>query len=304
MNSDFEMGIDVPLIPIFPGFKRLELSDRADVERITARFPPYSDFNFTSMYSWDTHGHIFLSSLHGNLAVRFADYATMEPFYMFLGDEASNETASMLIELSEQEGLVPELRLLPEAAVKELDPLVFAVTEEHDHHDYIASLERVAAYDGRQFSRQRTAARRFEREHPAACFELLDTMCLDAQARMRRLYALWFERKHPGQALAEDHEYQAFGRCLEMPHRNLIATGFSDGAQLVAFWIGEPLPNGYVMSHYNGIFPALKQQTARVLLARGARFLNLEQDLGLPGLRSNKRMYATDGLKKCRVSRL
>ncbi|MEJ0042787.1 MAG: hypothetical protein WDM81_11525 [Rhizomicrobium sp.] len=55
------------------------------MERITRRFPPYSDFNFLNLYSWDAGERVRLSSLNGNLVIRFADYLTDEPFYMFLG---------------------------------------------------------------------------------------------------------------------------------------------------------------------------------------------------------------------------
>ncbi len=32
------------MIPKFPNFKKIELSDRADVEKFTLKYPPYSDF--------------------------------------------------------------------------------------------------------------------------------------------------------------------------------------------------------------------------------------------------------------------
>ena len=41
------------MLPTFPEFKPLELSDKNDVENFTSKFPPYSDFNFVSMWCWD-----------------------------------------------------------------------------------------------------------------------------------------------------------------------------------------------------------------------------------------------------------
>lgn len=41
------------MIPKFPEFKKLELSNKEEIENFTSKFPPYSDFNFVSMWCWD-----------------------------------------------------------------------------------------------------------------------------------------------------------------------------------------------------------------------------------------------------------
>ena len=64
------------MIPEFPEFKKLELSDKEEVEKITSKFPPYSDFNFVSMWSWNIENKIWISQLYGNLVVHFTDYLT------------------------------------------------------------------------------------------------------------------------------------------------------------------------------------------------------------------------------------
>lgn len=73
------------MIPEFPQFKVLELSDKGDIEVFTKKFPPYSDFNFVSMWSWDIKGDMRISQLNDNLVVRFTDYLTGNPFFSFFG---------------------------------------------------------------------------------------------------------------------------------------------------------------------------------------------------------------------------
>jgi len=46
------------MLPEFPKFKGIELSDKEDVEKITHKYPSYSDFNFVSMWSWDIKGEM------------------------------------------------------------------------------------------------------------------------------------------------------------------------------------------------------------------------------------------------------
>ncbi len=67
----------------------------------------------------------------------------------------------------------------------------------------------------------------------------------------------------------------------------------------VAFWICEKLYDNCVISHfekakskdYNGIYPYLKHRTAQVLWERDISFINLEQDLGIQGLREAKKQF-------------
>src|SRR6185369_9800822 len=98
------------MLPKFPEFKKLELSDKADIEAITNKYPPYSDFNFTSMWCWDTRGEMMVSELNNNLVVKFADYITGEPFYSFIGTNDTNDTVRQLIGLATTQGIKPRLK--------------------------------------------------------------------------------------------------------------------------------------------------------------------------------------------------
>src|SRR5437016_4527487 len=102
------------MLPQFPQFKELELSDAGDVQRYTARHAPFSDFNFAGLWSWNIDGSVLLCELNGNLVVRLGDCVTGEVFYSFLGDGSVNETVEALIDLSCRENLQPRLQLVPE----------------------------------------------------------------------------------------------------------------------------------------------------------------------------------------------
>ena len=90
------------MIPEFPQFKKLELSDRKDLEKFTSKFPPYSDFNFVSMWAWDTKGEMQISQLNGNLVVQFTDYINGKPFFSFLGDSLVLDTIKTLLDFSKK----------------------------------------------------------------------------------------------------------------------------------------------------------------------------------------------------------
>lgn len=54
------------MIPTFPEFKPIEITDKEEVENFTKNYPPYSDFNFISLFCWDVDGKRRLSWLNGN----------------------------------------------------------------------------------------------------------------------------------------------------------------------------------------------------------------------------------------------
>ena len=129
------------MLPEFPEFKKLELSDKKDIEKFTSKFPPYSDFNFVSMWSWDTKGEIRISVLNNNLVVRFTDYVTNKPYILFIGENKIPETAHKLIIFSKENYQEDSLRLIPEEVANILSKLEFQILPDLDSHDYIYSTE-------------------------------------------------------------------------------------------------------------------------------------------------------------------
>src|SRR4051794_25871812 len=109
-------------IPSFPDFKPLEISDQYEIEQWVKGFPPYSDFNFVSLWSWNTSGDFEVSWLNDNLVVLFGDYGTGERFLSFLGVNQASETVDALLSYARRRGIVEELRLLPELAARALPP--------------------------------------------------------------------------------------------------------------------------------------------------------------------------------------
>ena len=128
------------VLPQFPDFKKLEWTDRHSVEQFTKEFPPYSDFNFVSLWSWNTKDKMMLSQLNGNLVVLFYDYITDTPFLSFIGRNKLSETAHSLIEYSTHHFQEPSLKLIPEIVATQLCSEHFAVEPDENSHDYILSV--------------------------------------------------------------------------------------------------------------------------------------------------------------------
>ena len=95
---------------------------------------------------------------------------------------------------------------------------------------------------------------------------------------------------------------------------HLLGTGVYQHDRLIAFSIVELLGGGYAMGHFakcdtgfNGLSHYLYQATARATSDRGCRYLNVQEDLGIAGLRAFKMLLRpVSFLKKyavtCRVT--
>lgn len=288
------------MLPQFPNFKPLELSDVLDVQRYTSGYAPFSDFNFAGLWAWNVDNSVRLSELNENLVARFADYVTGAVFYSLLGDRDVNGAVEALIELSRRENLQPKLRLVPEVVAGQLDQKLFAVTEEEQHADYILMLDRLCTYQGAELATKRNEVRKFVRLFPNARFEVLDLRNASIADQCRALFCRWNSRRAQAGNGEAEREFKAFERILaSQTHLSLIGAGIIINEMLVAVSISEVVDEKYAFTHFEkaetadfaGIGSYLNQQVANVLAGRGIQYLNIEEDLGLAGLRMNKRSY-------------
>lgn len=295
-------------IPLFPDFRRLEIRDRSAIEAVTRRFPPYSDFGFTSLWAWDTDETCALSSLAGNLVVRFKDYTTDAHFYSFLGDHAVIETVRALLARAGEEGLPPCLKLVPEAVIAAEPRLqqLLTVEEDRDNFDYVYPVADWVSLVGPPFQPHRRKIARCRRR-AALDFRLLDPRDAADQRAMIALFHRWAAQKPAPDGDDHRQELAAFRRLFVLDEDvHLIGCGLFDGADLVGFSVSEGLPGSdYAVAHfqktdrsYVGLTALLLHEESRVVRDRGHRFMNIEQDLGVPGLRRHKR-----SLRPCRFLR-
>lgn len=156
------------MIPSFPTFKRLELSDGQEVGAFVRLYPPYSDFNFANLWCYDTRGFCRLSMLHGNLVVQISDYITGEPALSFLGVQRAADTAAALLDHAAKHGLFPALRLVPEMAVAPLmaEQDGFVVEPDEDSFDYIHCVEQLISLEHPAILPKRRKIENLRRKHP------------------------------------------------------------------------------------------------------------------------------------------
>lgn len=300
------------MIPEFPHFKNVELADREAVEAYAERYPHYSDFNFTSLYSWDTNSARALSKLNGNLVARLTDYSTDEPFLSFFGTEKSTETAETLIAYAPSEGIAPVLHMVPEISIHTIESPSLRILQERDHFDYVYLTQNIAALAGNQYKSKRKQAEKFAAEHPDTHVEITGLSTSEVQSGLLQIVRDWGSSRTSATAVADAaHEEAAVRRLFALADSKSFEVGLVvTNGELTTFTVEELLPRNYAISHfwksrgsYTGDYDFLNRAMAQHLMEKGVLYWNWEQDLGLENLRFWKSSYRPcDFLKKFSVS--
>ena len=93
------------MIPEFPDFVDVSTDIKEDIESYTHNSELYSDFNFVSLYVWDTEKKRKVAKLDGGLAVIMTDYDSGEPRMSFLGELKDISTLEKLVMYAKQSGM-------------------------------------------------------------------------------------------------------------------------------------------------------------------------------------------------------
>ena len=252
-----------------------------------------SGSSFGNVFLWDLYCRRSVARLGDRLGIEFL--CRKGPFYAFPSGRGDLRGAvEALRERARTQGYSP-FRMngvtAPERrALEECFPDRFTFTECRDDFDYICTVESVATLAGKKLHGKRNFCNRFEasytwsfedmtKAHFAPCLDLLDE---------------WDREKDGGDA----EENRAIRRVFE----NWDALGmtggvlFADGAP-VAFTIGERIGADIVDIHFEkaradipGAYPMVAREYARRIAETQPeiRYLNREEDMGLPNIRRAK----------------
>ncbi len=294
-------------LPEFPEFRPIKFEVKDSIERVTHRLPPYSDFNFNSLHSWNVDGKSSASLLNDNLVISMADYQAEDTINSIIGTNNTNETVFVLLDYLEQNGHDPVLRLVAETVVSQLDGDIYDIQEDRDSFDYIYNMEDMSNLSGKKFKSKRRSAQKCRDSNR------VEVVTYNKSERIENgVFSVVAKWKLFKTSVPQD-ELDAITRMLKRFNEqdSVIITGVYFDDELAGFSIDEKLPDNYVQSHYsktlpfyNGISEYLNQELAKKLHSEGYEHWNWEQDLGIEGLRAMKEGYKpVRFLKKYSVTR-
>jgi hypothetical protein len=292
-------------IPDFPYFVPIGLEHSKAIKDFVRQFPAYSDFNFLSLYCWNTDGSMAVAELNNNLVFRFSDYTTNEVFYTLIGDDRLTDTCHALLKEAKKQNYLPSLKLVPESCAASLSEAhTLNVLEDQDQHDYLLSVPLLVELQGRKLAHTRELVNRFKREQSRRV-KFVEMSLAEPKTR-QQLTQVFHVREDLKVDNDSNKELSALQRLIQYPSLESVRTfGIQLEDKLEAFIICELLDEGVALAHFwkantavKGMYQYLLHLLAQELQHCGYAFLNFEQDLGIPGLRASKQYLRPVGFLK------
>lgn len=297
------------MLATFPDFTPISLDDRDEIEEILRRFEPYSDFNFVSLFCWNTDGINAVSKLNDGIVIRLSDYLADGQSYSYLSDgKDTKEALEKILEITDR------LEYVPEQSVRTLGTSHdFEILEDPDNHDYVYDVTTLSTLNGGMHKKKRNKVNNFEKEMADLISIKHKTAIGKTEKReLIELFERWCLENGISRETQED-EYIALQRVAKhFNDLNLVLTEVRLKGELRAFSINQIFDNGYSVCHFEktlnihrNLSPYLVREVAKMLCDKGCKYVNWEQDLGLEGLKQAKKSYRHDHfLKKYKVRRL
>lgn len=285
----------------YPNFRKVEEIGREHYERLLfGCLPPDdphavvpSDYLWLSLMSWCPDAEA--AEVDGGFCLRMAAYHGESWVTALMGQGVPADAVAMLLS---DPALGGRLHFVPAWIASSLaaDPRIVAEAD-RDNFDYILDVEEQLAAEGAAFREIRRRRRSYLRSHPHSAVRCRSLGEVPA-ASIFGVFDSWVSHRSADDIGEIEDERLALGRLLSRRDldRCLLAT-LHEGTQLVAFEIVEIMPDCMAVSHFmkirarvNGAGDVLGEALRCALNDRGVSLFNIEQDLGVPGLRQRKLM--------------
>ena len=276
----------------FPRFKRITVNDKDLIEKVTVSYPPYSDFNVLSLLCWNPNDDNSFSVLDRNLIIRLKDYLQDDYVYSVFGVNRLNGTFKRLFEMKVR------IKLVPEFVAEKLDSSKYLIEEDRDGFDYVIGTKDLSVMEGTGYKTLRRYIKTFKDEYKNNDVDELDLSDVSVRGQVIQLVEEWSELK--GMSVKEKEEDIKAIRTLvdNYSNFNILALGLFVNKKLIAFTLNEMLNKSWVIGHFGKALNSYRKCSFYLEVAgadwfnkRGYRFLNLQQDTGILGLREAKMVF-------------
>ena len=290
-------------IPSWPATRPLDIGDKPLLDGIFDRLQPrVSELTFAGLYLFRRAHDYLLTRIQDSVVLLGKGYDARRYFLPPLeGDVAA--ALGILFD----DGL--ELYGADEAfTAQHLTGGGLEVMEERDSFDYLYLREELATLPGNRFHKKKNRINYFMTRHTfeagiyvpshrCGCLELLDT---------------WYRMAEHEENPSLDLELEATAEALSMAEQvGLEGVVVTVAGAVKAFALGERLNTETAVCHFEksdpfmeGLSQLVNREFSRLLFG-DCRYINREQDLGEPGLRSAKLSYhPAELVKKYRARRV
>lgn len=290
-------------LPEYPSWRPVCSTDKELLDRYCQSHAPYADASLSTLLVWNGEGTCDVSELNGNLVLRrgsvshCSGQSTMIP----LGINRPIDTALTLLSTSDC-----AMKLVPDPFVAGASPARWRaagiqILPDPDNDDYVYDTGRLASLCEPELRKKRKRRDRFVSEYlPTPC--RLDATSESGAEEILRCAEAWFRQKETASIHPPAEEIRGLRRLLDASvsgeFHGLLAFGARVDRSLVAVSVVEThgcdTVSGVIFKaprELHGAGEYLRSSSAAALLTLGYRGINVQQDLGLSGLRQWKSSF-------------
>ncbi len=285
-------------------FQRIDLSRREEYNKYLRNCGERGcEYSLVNLYMWGRQKAAFLNGF----LVLFSQFQRSSVYPFPIGEGAVGTVLDAIIHDARARGLQCRLTSMTAgdcAILEEHYPGQFQFHPDRNSCDYLYRIDELAALPGRKFQRKRNHVNRFRQNHPDCRMVPIDERLLP---RVKDMAEQWYENRTAQDPQNDFHmEQVALRRAFEKwTELGLEGAVLMENGQILAMTAGSFLSETTFDVHFekaledvDGAYAAINQAFAVYLHERypGLRWLNREDDLGLPGLRKAKLSYCPDHL--------
>lgn len=263
-----------------------------------------SECSFVNMYLWG-RGYGEIAEVNGYI-VQFIKYGGVKYYAYPAGEGPLRPVLEALAEDARTYGHPMRLLCVTEERRDELEqtwPGAFSYEENRDAFDYLYDIDRLASLTGKKLQSKRNHCNRFERNYPDWYVEAITPENLQ---QCRDMSEVWFAQ-YDGET-SEAHDFRIEKIALDRAFDDFEALGLEglilkDSGNVLAFTMGNRILEDTFDVNFEkayadvqGSYPIINREFARRIQRThpGVKYLNREDDMGLPGLRRAKESYHPD----------
>lgn len=301
-------------VPIFPTFRPIVVGDKELLDRFNCTVAPYAETTLATLIVWNPPNGAGISQLDGGVVIRHHDCGNGESVFTFLGASRPVGVARTLVEWGEGPiGLVPDHAV---AGVNEWEwhHAGLELVADRDNDDYVYDLELLATLEGGSLKSRRKRRNAFARSH-AVEFRALDLRAKAEVDAVHESLREWLRQKKDRGTTPPEGELLGIELLLNLGLDQGDPGLWGFGVELSGELVAVSLVESHLHEMVSGVaFKALpslagaseylRSLSARALRNFGFRQINVQQDMGLQGLRATKSSYRpTRMLRKWRIKR-
>jgi len=298
------LTISKPSVSVFPKFEALKPNLFNYYQDFIYEFPPHCDFSLNNLLIWFGDKSTRISQLNENLVLEINETTYSNQlggsWFTILGNNKADES----LETFWNSGLANELVMVPDYFIDSLNnPDGWVIKEDEDNRDYILSISSLLSKKGKLYENFRYQISYFLRHYSGdSRLQDLDLLNPNASSVITECLKSWHVNSFvDGANDSQRVDELAIHRLLELqnvlPIKHRCIGVYIDD-KLAGFSIFHVPNSKYSIGlgnhikfngQYKRMFDFLIFATASRLNTEGIKYLNAEQDMGLPGIRHHKK---------------